>query len=236
MKVKAIGTGSIFSSSNSACYLIDKDILIDMPNGTCKNLINFGVSLDNINHILFTHFHGDHYFDISFYLLSKLSKENNNLSFYLNKEALSKIKKLTKLAFPNTVEKIKTKLKPNYIFDKEFIINEYKVKKVLVDHGNIKPAYGYIFYSKNKTVGFTGDTTYCNAINKMAQECDYLICDCNFIAGNNKHMGIDNIVDLANKYEKCIFVTSHMNDDVRIELKKLNIKNIIIPKDGDNIL
>ena len=38
MKVEVIGSGSIFSSQNSASYLVDDKILIDIPNGDCKAL------------------------------------------------------------------------------------------------------------------------------------------------------------------------------------------------------
>ena len=48
-------------------------------------------------------------------------------------------------------------------------------------------------------------------------------------------MGIDNLQYLSKKYPKCKFVVSHMENDTREELKKLKIKNIIIPSDGDNI-
>jgi len=36
MKLKVIGSGNLYSSSNSASYLIDNKILIDVPNGICK--------------------------------------------------------------------------------------------------------------------------------------------------------------------------------------------------------
>ena len=36
MKVKVIGSGSMWNAYNSACFLIDDDIMIDMPNGACK--------------------------------------------------------------------------------------------------------------------------------------------------------------------------------------------------------
>ena len=42
MKLKIIGSGNIFSKYNSASYLIDDKILIDVPNGTCKILKNVG--------------------------------------------------------------------------------------------------------------------------------------------------------------------------------------------------
>ncbi len=61
MKLKVIGSGNIFSKQNSASYLIDDKILIDVPNGTCKTLKNIGIEPSKIDNILITHFHGDHF-------------------------------------------------------------------------------------------------------------------------------------------------------------------------------
>ena len=73
------------------------------------------------------------------------------------------------------------------------MINSYKVNKLLVNHGNMKPAYGYIFNVNEKFVGFTGDTSLCKNVEIMSEKCSYLFCDCMLIKGHKKHMGIDNI-------------------------------------------
>lgn len=36
MKLQIIGSGGMWHKENSASYLIDDHILIDMPNGSCK--------------------------------------------------------------------------------------------------------------------------------------------------------------------------------------------------------
>ena len=38
MKIDVIGSGAIFTKYNSASYLIDDKILLDVPNGTCKKV------------------------------------------------------------------------------------------------------------------------------------------------------------------------------------------------------
>ena len=121
MKIKAIGTGAIWSKKNSACYLIDETILIDIPNGTCKELKRIGVEPIDIKYILLTHLHGDHYFDIPFLLLSKIKSEYIcSVVIATSKDGISKIKKLTKLAFPNTIKKIKNKVKIKYETSQNF--------------------------------------------------------------------------------------------------------------------
>ena len=229
MKIQVIGSGSMWNEYNSACYLIDNDIMVDFPNGACKYLYRLDIKPSSINHVLFTHFHGDHYFDIPFYLLNKSKNKNVNATIYCSKEGKSIINKIGLLAFPNSYKDVLREINLIFNFNDIFNINEYTVSKLLVDHGRMKPAYGYIFDNK---VGFTGDTSLCSNVEYMASICKYLFCDCMLIEGNDKHSGIDNLEYLSKKYPKCNFVVSHLEDDTRKELESLKIKNIIVPNDG----
>lgn len=236
MKIKIIGSGSIWSKCNSACYLIDDKILVDIPNGICKALLNQGINFRNITNILITHFHGDHYFDLPFYILNKSKSENKKVNIYCSKEGKLKIRRLGILAFPNSFKEASKETNLEYNFNNSFMVNSYKVNKLLVDHGRMKPAYGYIFNDNEKYIGFTGDTALCENVERMAEKCNYLFCDCMLNQGSKKHMGIDNIKYLTKKYETCTFVVSHLEDKTRDLLKELNIKNVIIPNDGEEII
>lgn len=235
MKLKIIGSGCMATKYNSASYLIDDNIAVDMPNGWCKNLKRLDLDLEKIEHVLITHFHGDHYFDLPFYFLAKNKKEKAKANIYADKKGIKKIKKIFKLAFPNTVKKVKKNMILNYITNKSFNINNYNVEKVLVDHGGFKPAFGYIITNNDIKLGFTGDTCYCDSVKNLAEECEYLVCDCSAKVGGDKHMGIDNIVDMAKKYKDHKFIVSHMANATREEISKLKLENIIVPNDGDII-
>ena len=54
MKLQIIGSGGMWHKENSASYLIDDHILIDMPNGSCKNLYNLGIKVEKIDNVLIT--------------------------------------------------------------------------------------------------------------------------------------------------------------------------------------
>lgn len=234
MKVRVIGSGSMWSERNSACYLIDNDIMVDFPNGACKYLYKAGVIPTSIRHILITHFHADHYFDLPFYILAKSKSDKYLVNIYCSSDGRRKIRKLGKLAFAKSYSRACKKLSFMYNFDNNFFVHEYKVFKLLVDHV-FKPAYGYIFKNGDVYVGFTGDTSLCNPSEYMAEKCNYLFCDCSLVTGSTKHQGVDNIKYLSKKYPDCKFIVSHMSDGVPEELSKLKLKNVIIPKDGDVI-
>lgn len=234
MKLKVLGSGNIFSKYNSASYLIDDKILVDVPNGTCKILKNLGIESSSINNILITHFHGDHFFDMPFILLNKIVNNTECSNVYCDNTGIDKIHDATKLAFPNKVDKIDDYFK--YISEDKFNIVEYEIEKVLLEHEEEVNAYGYMFHSGLQCIGFTGDSRLCENLEKMAEHCNHLICECNSVVGKKSHMGIDNLKDLAFKFPNCTFYTTHMHDETRNKLNELNIKNIVVLNDYDEFL
>lgn len=236
MKVQVIGSGSMWTKYNSACYLIYDKIMIDFPNGACKYLYRLDIIPNTINNVVLTHFHGDHYFDMPFYLLNKSKSKNKEVNIFCSKEGKQKINKIGHLAFPNSFKEACNSLNLKYYFKDNFIIEDYKVKKMLVEHGRMKPAYGYIFSKDDICVGFTGDSSLCKNVENLSAKCNYLFCDCMFINGNSKHQGIDNLEYLSKKYPKCTFVVSHLEDETRYKLEKMKIKNVIVPDDAQIIM
>lgn len=231
MKVQVIGSGSMWTKCNSASYLIDNEIMVDFPNGTCKYLYQNNMKPNSINYMLLTHFHGDHYFDIPFYILNKSKSDNKNINIFCSKEGKGKINRIGNLAFPNSFKDASRETNIKYEFNNNFKIKDYEISKLLVDHGRMKPAYGYIFKDNDKYIGFTGDTSLCDNVEYMASKCNYLFCDCMFIKGTSKHMGIDNLEYLLSKYPECTFIVSHMEDETRKELNKKKLSNVIVPED-----
>ncbi len=231
MKLRFLGTGSISNPSFSASYLIDDKIIVDMPGGNYKNMIREHIDFTKINHILFTHFHGDHFLDIPFFLLEKLKlKDRKVTNLYTFKKGKETIKEINKLAFINDYKEFNIR----YNILDDFKVDRYDVKRIYVNHGSIK-ACGYIFSDGNLNIGFTGDASLDENIENMASVCNYLICDCSLECGTNKHMGIDNILYLINKYPNCHIIPSHMFVETKEKLEKLNNSKILIPYDGMEI-
>ena len=234
MKIQVIGSGNMWGEYNSASYLIDDSILIDIPNGTCKALHHQGISYENIKDVLITHFHGDHYFDIPFFILFKKKLNIIDLNIYCAKNGERKIRRLYKLAFPHSYKRIFKSMNISFLSNDIFLVNgKYNVERVSVDHGSFKPAYGYIISMDNIKIGFTGDTTLCEGLEYMLQKCDYVFGDCSLINGTSKHMGADFLEMVTKKYPNCKYIASHMDDETRKYLKKVKIKNVIIPQDGE---
>lgn len=241
MEIKLIGTGSIGAVQYSASTLINKEILIDMPNGIVKRIKQLGEDVLNIKAILITHLHGDHFLDIPFFMLEKyFNKITEETEIYCPRGTLNKIKQLFDIAYPGDYDKVTEAINVRFIEFEELknqkLLNKYDIDSIAVEHGNLKPAYGYIIKENEKSIGFSGDSKMCEAIEHIVKESDLAVLDMSLSEdGNNAHMGLNDIEKLCGENKEKTIVSIHMHDYTRQVAKSKDIDNLIIPEDGQII-
>lgn len=241
MKIKTIGTGSLSVKQKPACTLIDDKILIDCGNGIVKSLLEQDVNISQINTVLITHLHGDHILDLPFLIMQRgFESSKNELNIFCPTGTINAIANIIKIAYSDiddwTILRDKTKTKFiefEHLKDQEitpgYLANSYSVK-----HGNLTPAYGFVIKCNDKSIGFTGDSTYCEAIDTIINNSNATIIDASFVDGNTKHMGVHDIELLAQKFSKTL-ITTHMSAAAREQLEQKHFTNVIVPDDGQII-
>lgn len=241
MKIELIGTGSVSAPQLSPSTLIDDKILIDAGNGIVKKLKQLGHSILDIESCIITHLHADHFADLPFLIIEKGRKSTEkSMCIYGPKGTEQKIKDLYDvLVFPFEFDIAKEKANVKFIeFDKmvnEKIGEETYITSFEVEHGNCKPAYGYVIQKDNFKIGFSGDSSYCESISKIVEQSDISILDMCFIEAKKGHMGLEDIIKITEKYPNKKIVTTHMTEEVRELTKDKKIQNLIIPDDGEII-
>jgi L-ascorbate metabolism protein UlaG (beta-lactamase superfamily) len=90
---------------------------------------------------------------------------------------------------------------------------------------------GYTINIDGKTVGFSGDAAKCEGIDKIVQASDVAMLDANTIDSNSFHLGVEGIVEYAEKYPEKQFYLVHRGD---YEMPGLP-KNVIVPNDGEEM-
>lgn len=240
MKIEFVGTGSIGALQSSACTLIDDKLLVDVPNGIIKRLKQTGHEISKIENCIITHLHGDHFADIPFLILDRFFYNvQTPINIYGPKGIENRVKDLFEILFPGEYNKVQEVGKVQFVeFEKmehQILESEYYITSFEVEHGNCKPAYGYIVEKDNKKVGFSGDSKYCEAIDTIIQQSEISVLDMSFIEGRIAHMGLEDILKIMEKYPNKKIATTHMQDYVREQAKEKNIENLIIPDDGEII-
>ena len=107
MKIEVLGTGAVPSSQRSCGYLIDGCILVDNPNGGWKLIENLGYDLVDIDNILLTHFHADHYFDMPFVFLTREGRTDKTLNVFCGKSGPEYIFNALDIAFPDIAQYVR---------------------------------------------------------------------------------------------------------------------------------
>ena len=239
MKIKMIGTGAIPSKERSSCILVDNKILVDCGNGIVKTLLEQNVDINKIEILLITHLHGDHFLDIPFLIMQRsVNSLENELNIYCPEGTEEIIAKLIGIAYADVSDWkiLRDKTKVKFIefknLDNKEVINGYFVDSYEMMHGHFKPAFGYVIKNRNKFLGISGDSAYCENVNKIVKQSDVSVLDMSRIDGTTKHMGVHDIEMLSKKYNKTI-ISTHMSDMSREYARNNNIENVIIPHDGE---
>lgn len=241
MKIELVGTGAISAKELSACTLIDEEILVDMPNGVVKTLKQTKHDISKIKVVLITHLHGDHFLDIPFFMLERFFHPvENKAKIYCPFGTKKKIEKIFEIAFPGDYEVVNKVANIEFIefeqLNKEEMLEDVYVTSELVEHGDLVPAYGYIIEKDNKKIGVSGDSKICQRIEDIVNQSDVSILDMSVEGyGNKTHMGTSDIEELCNKYQDKTIIATHMRDSVKEKAKSINIRNLIVPDDGQKI-
>lgn len=231
MRIKLIGTGAMYTAYNSACTLIDDKIIVDMPNGTIKQLLKGKINVGLIDVILITHMHGDHTADIPFFLkyIFNYLKINKTIKIIGPLGIKNKITKLFNAYNFEDEEEIKQFFNIEFIeiLDNEIDIDNYFIKSYLVLHGEEKPALGYVI---NNKLGLTGDSGLCDNIEEIFKNSQIIISDSSLEIGDSCHLGINDLDYLTKKYNKKVLCT-HLRDETRNIINNDVFENIIAKED-----
>jgi len=255
LKIKFIGTGSGLTSlkrfhSSFIIYSFDYKLLIDAGDGISKALLLQNISFNEINGLLISHLHPDHFSGLAALLVQmKLTGRKNELDIFINQTIIEFIKKyilqsyifVDKMGFDinfkpysddenvNITEKLSFYAKQNGHLDKY---------KLYDKSGNIKfSCNSFLFRERDKSVFYSGD---------IGDKKDLLLFDefnFNTMIVETSHVSLDEIWDIYRQRNLSNLIFTHISDedesrlqDFIDSLKNVLGKNVFVAKDGDLIL
>lgn len=232
MEVKILGTGSIYSKRNCASLIIDKRILFDVGPGILKQLLKENCDLSQIDIILISHLHSDHILDFAPLIVNLNALNTNHKIKIIGPLNLKqKLIDFLHLMYGNYYnEFINTYLEFIEVKDEyyEIHLEKYKINMIKVDHYDIE-AYGFVI---NDKLGLTGDSSMCDGMKNIFNNCEIMIADCSVIKGDIYHLGFDNIKRLLESNTKKAIIATHLRDDTRDSLINNKIENFKLVEDG----
>ena len=241
MKVVAIGTSCTWFERNNTSFLIDDEIVFDMPAGNYKPLIKY-LGIENVSKIkciLISHFHSDHFSDFHI-LTTRLNRETNPKEKYVAygpTGILDRLLEYNRVCCGSEDELNRNQQTKNIDFfelhdGKEFKIGKYNVVAYEMSHGGVE-TYGFTFDDGKVVVGFSSDTAPCENLNKILRKSNYVFIDVAAMTPHKAHICIDQFEKIVKDYPNVKFYPIHTSNQTYDYLKE---KGYAVVNDNDKLI
>ena len=189
MRLTILGSGTnVHPSRAAAGYLVrtDQSIILDFGPRTLMNLIKTGVDRHRITHILFSHFHADHFSDfITFFfdavIYAKYGGGHRPGMTLIGPKGTIRLLQSIMKSFPS-FSSAPFRVTFKEVSTKPFRIGETRIVPKPVVHVPDLSSVGYRIEYRGKAVVYSGDTQYCDALIRLCTEADVAVLDCSFPA------------------------------------------------------
>ena len=233
MQVTFVGCGDAFGSGGrfNSCFHVSTgttQFLIDCGASSLIALKRTRVNLNAIETIFVTHFHGDHFGGIPYFLLDAqfFSKRTTPLTLAGPRGLEDWFKRVMETTFPGS-SGAKRKFGVKLVEATPGVpqeINHVECQSALVRHGPpAGPFLAYRLTTGGKTIAYTGDTEWTDALIDIGRDADLMIAEAYFFEKKTPlHM------DLATLEAKlpCIspkrLILTHMSEDMLARLAQVN--------------
>ena len=174
--------------SQSAGVVLVNDIpyVVDCGEGVSRQLAFANVPLRNLRYIFITHHHSDHNLDYGNLIYNAWA---SGFKGRIDTYGPPPLEKITKLYFEMNAYDINIRIPDEgrspltpmifvHEFSKDGVVmqNEHvKVTAALVNHPPVEPSFAYRFDTPDRSIVFSGDTTPCDNLIKLAQGADVLV-------------------------------------------------------------
>lgn len=186
MQIQFVGSGDAFGSGGRAntCFHVvgaGTKFLIDCGATSLVRLKQLNIDRDAIDFILITHFHADHFGGIPFFILdAQFAKRTKPLTIVGPQGLKEWLPRSLETAFPGS-SGVSRKFELELIEtgpDRDLALHGVGIQAALVRHGKPEGAFhAYRIETEGKTIAYTGDTEWTDALIAIGRDADLLIAE-----------------------------------------------------------
>ncbi len=241
--IRFLGSGDNFGSGGrfQACIHVDTGksrFLIDCGASSLIPMKRAGIRSDEIDVILISHLHGDHFGGIPFFILDAqlISRREIPLVIAGPPGLTQRVREAMEVFYPGS-SGIERKFAIEYvemIEDETRQVGDLTILPVRVIHGSGAPSYALRVECAGKIIAYSGDTEWTDALQEVADRADLFICECYFFEKEMKnHLNYRTL--MAHRAElKCKrLIITHMGEDVLNRLEEIELE---VAQDGMEVI
>lgn len=186
VRLRFLGSGDAFGSGGrfQACILASSDagtVLIDCGASSLIALKRAGVDPNTIDAVVLSHFHGDHVAGIPFLILDgQFAKPERPLVVAGPTGVERRVRAAFDTMFPGSAERPQS-FGPRYVeleAGRTVDVGPARVTAIAVQHTPGTDAHGLRVELAGRTIGYSGDTAWTDALIEIAAHTDAFICEC----------------------------------------------------------
>ncbi|MGO8685856.1 MAG: MBL fold metallo-hydrolase [Candidatus Dormibacteria bacterium] len=224
--LSVLGSGSAFSGcGGNASALLDERVMVDVGSAPHVLLPRLGLGIHDIELVLLTHFHLDHSGMLPL-LLGALAFDDvpappGRLTIAGPVGTRELVARLVVAGFGSTIQqRIDEVVAPRYVVlqdGSDVEIGASRVRSHAVVHST-GPSLAYSVTRGGVRVGFSGDTTLCAGLRRLAAEVDVLVCECSGMDGPaaGGHLWRGEVEGLVAEHPEVRFILQHLGGRVPI--------------------
>jgi ribonuclease BN (tRNA processing enzyme) len=242
VRMTFLGSGDAFGSGGrlNACFLVETGstrFLIDCGASSLIAMRRHGVDPNEIDCILVSHLHGDHFGGIPFLVLESqfVSKRTNPLTVAGPPGTAERVRQAMEVLFPGSSD-------GDHGFELEIVemrpgsgrdIGEIRVTPYLVSHPSGAPPFALRVECDGRVIAYTGDTEWTDSLLDAGRDADLLIAEAYFYDKTvGYHLDYRTLAGRIDEIGAKRLVITHMSAEMLARLDSLDCE---FAEDGKSI-
>jgi ribonuclease BN (tRNA processing enzyme) len=224
MQLRFIGCGDAFGSGGrfNTCFQViapSATVLIDCGASSMVALRKWGVDLNTIDSIFITHLHGDHFGGLPFLILDAqlVSRRTRPLVIAGPPGLRDRLTAAMEIFFPGSTA-IERRFALDVIElepDRQVTVGPVAVLPMRVRHPCGAPPLAIRLTIDGKSVAYTGDTEWTEALVPVAQDADLFIAEAYFHDRKIRfHLDLETVLSHMDRLRPRRMVLTHMSPDM----------------------
>jgi ribonuclease BN (tRNA processing enzyme) len=189
LRLTILGSGTnVHPARAAAGYLVrtDQTLLLDFGPRTLMNLMQTGVNRRRVTHVLFSHYHADHFSDFITFLFDEIifTKYQGGTRPPLTVIGPRGTSTLFRTLFATLpgFDQAPFPIRYKEVADRAFWIGDTKILPRTVTHTPSLHCLGYRIEYQGNALAYSGDSQYCEGLVRLCGDADVAVLDCSFPA------------------------------------------------------